>query len=95
MSYRGWTHLDLGVRLQTEPLGNGAAAYFSTFPCLHALKACQYSPVLASGLSKDALCAESLLGRLQMSETSQVSIYGLHSTTDGQDPQDARTYHRS
>lgn len=29
MSYRGWTHLDLGVRLQTEPLGNGAAAFLN------------------------------------------------------------------
>ena len=29
-----WTHLDLGIRLQAEPLGNGADIHISTLPLL-------------------------------------------------------------
>ena len=56
------THLDLGIRLQTEPLGNGATTT-SQSSALFSSKN-DYAPVLARRLGEDALRAERLLGRL-------------------------------
>ena len=62
------THLDLGVRLQAEPLGDGAITHVSIHLSHPLLKSVSYSPVLAGRLREDALRAESLLGRLKEQE---------------------------
>ena len=64
MYYHQATHLDLGVRLQAEPLGNGAAHMSQCPRSFCPSKSYQHSPVLARRLGEDALRAEGLLGRL-------------------------------
>ena len=64
------THLDLGVRLQAEPLGDGSTrpALSTLHPFLTPVR--RYSPVLAGSLGEDALRPETLLGRLHMRQDS-------------------------
>ena len=57
------THLDLGVRLQAEPLGDGPMCTAQS-DCITRLCSRRYAPVLARSLGKDALRPETLLGRL-------------------------------
>ena len=56
------THLDLGVRLQAEPLGDGAITTSQSSTLFSSKN--DYAPVLARRLGEDALRAEGLLGRL-------------------------------
>ena len=67
------THLDLGVRLQTEPLWDWPTFASRLRSCPRPKPPSYISPVLAGGLGERAFRAERLLGRLRINRRKQPS----------------------